>query len=90
VIGFPCLLFSCGDQIALACHAKPLVYFSVPLLIWWVLDTGYAVLFNTFLIENPEYTPVGMGTVVRFELPPRYRHVCVFHENDICTLHAKI
>lgn len=43
-----------ASQGALAFHARPLVIFSAPLLVWWFMDTLYGLFFNTFLIENPE------------------------------------
>jgi hypothetical protein len=60
-------------QIALACHSPVLTYFSIALLVWWALDVMYMYVFQTYLIENPTYEPIGLGTSVRFEVPAHFK-----------------
>lgn len=60
-------------QIALACHSPVLSYFCSALLVWWALDVLYMYVFQTYLIENPTYEPIGLGTSVRFEVPPHFK-----------------
>jgi hypothetical protein len=60
-------------QVALACHSPVLTYFCSALLVWWALDVLYMYVFQTYLIENPIYEPIGLGTSVRFEVPPHFK-----------------
>jgi hypothetical protein len=33
----------------------------------------YMYVFQTYLIESPIYEPIGLGTSVRFEVPPHFK-----------------